>query len=223
VEHFIASPATDGQAVFVSGLGLCNSATFQALHPQSAAASRQRWLKGPPYLKLPLASSPAIAGGLWSLATACTKRTAECCMPLRADTGLPVWQYPVPGTLIHLEGGPAIVDGKVFIGGGNAGVICVDSNRLELDGKPVDRAAVEADLEKRWQELLAKYEQERRSIPISRCRRATTLCRSRGRKRFGRRAFGSGTSMLRWRSLAIVFSWHPRFGSRACWRTRRSR
>jgi outer membrane protein assembly factor BamB len=165
VEHFIASPATDGQAVFVSGLGAFNSATFQALHPQPAATSRQRWIKGPPYLKLPLASSPAIAGGLVVFGDGMHQTDGGVLHALRADSGLPVWQYPVPGTLIHLEGGPAIVDGKVFIGGGNAGVLCVDSNRLDLDGKPIDRAAVEADLKKRWQELLAKYEQEKKVDP----------------------------------------------------------
>jgi len=165
VEHFIASPATDGQAVFVSGLGAFNSATFQALNPQSAASSRQRWIKGPPYLKLPLASSPAIAGGLVVFGDGMHQTDGGVLHALRSDTGLPVWQYPVPGTLIHLEGGPAVVDGKVYIGGGNAGVICVDSNRLELDGKPADRVAVEADLKKRWQDMLAKYEQEKKVDP----------------------------------------------------------
>jgi outer membrane protein assembly factor BamB len=165
VEHFLASPATDGQAVFVSGLGAFNSATFQALNPQTAVPNRQRWVKGPPYLKLPLASSPAIAGGLVVFGDGMHQTDGGVLHALRADTGLPVWQYPVPGTLIHLEGGPAVVDGKVFIGGGNAGVLCVDANKLELNGQPTDRATVEAEIKKRWQEMLAKYEQEKKVDP----------------------------------------------------------
>lgn len=165
VEHFVASPATDGQTVFVAGLGAFNSANFQALHPQPAAPNRQRWIKGPPYLKLPLASSPAIANGLVIFGDGMHQTDGGVLHALRADSGLPVWQYPVPGTLIHLEGGPAVVDGKVFIGGGNAGVLCVDANKLELNGQATDRAAVEAELKKRWQEMLAKYEQEKKVDP----------------------------------------------------------
>lgn len=53
----------------------------------------------------------------------------------------------------------------MFIGGGAAGVLCIDPNRLELDGKPVDAATAQGQLEKRWKELLAKYEQEKKVDP----------------------------------------------------------
>ena len=84
---------------------------------------------------------------------------------VRLDSGLPLWQLPVPGQLVHLEGAPTIASGKVLIGGGNAGVLCVDPSRLELDGKEVDAAAAQAALEKKWKELLAKYDQDKKVDP----------------------------------------------------------
>lgn len=164
-EHYLASPATDGQSVFVSGLGAFNSASFQTLSLATAAPQRIRWVKGPPYLKLPLVCAPAIAGGLLIFGDGMHQTDGAVLHGLSADSGLPVWQYPVPGTLVHLEGGPAVADGKVYIGGGNAGILCVDASRLELDGKEVDRTVVEAELKKRWQQMVAKYEQEKKVDP----------------------------------------------------------
>lgn len=164
-EHYLASPSSDGQAVFVSALGAFNSAQLQALTLGGNPAQRVRWAKGPPYLKLPLVSSPAIAQGLLVFGDGMHQTDGAVLHALRADSGLPLWQFSVPGNLVHLEGGPAIADGKVYMGGGNAGVLCVDTNRLELDGRQVDRAAVEDDLRRRWEQLIAKYEQEKKVDP----------------------------------------------------------
>ncbi len=57
-----------------------------------------------------------------------------------------------------------IAGGKVLIAGGNAGVLCIDPSRLELDGKEVDVASAQAALDKKWKELLAKYEQEKKKV-----------------------------------------------------------
>ena len=47
---------------------------------------------------------------------------------LRLDNGRPLWQLPQPGKLVHLEGAPAVTGNLAFMGGGAAGVICVDIN-----------------------------------------------------------------------------------------------
>src|SRR5262249_44714002 len=45
------------------------------------------------------------------------------------------------------------------------GVICVDINKVTLDGKEMELAAVQKLLEKRWQQLLAKYEEDKKNDP----------------------------------------------------------
>ena len=76
---------------------------------------------------------------------------------LWADTGRPVWQLPVPGRLVHLEGSPTIDGGRVYIGGGEAGILCVDLKRMTLDGKDMNLAAARALIDKRWAEMAARY------------------------------------------------------------------
>src|SRR5207244_3346349 len=84
---------------------------------------------------------------------------------LDAAKGLPIWQHPVPGSLVHLEGAPTVADGKAYVGGGAAGVICVDINTVTLEGKAMDLAGVRKTLDLRWQELQAKYVIERKKDP----------------------------------------------------------
>src|SRR5262249_45594526 len=77
----------------------------------------------------------------------------------------PLWQHPVPGDLVHLEGSPTVKDGKAYIGGGAAGGICVDVGKVTLDGKEIDVANVQKILAKHWQQLLAKYEEDKKKDP----------------------------------------------------------
>src|SRR5207237_7296752 len=84
---------------------------------------------------------------------------------LRADTGRPVWQLPVLGKLVHLEGAPTIDKGRVFIGGGDAGVLCVDLKRVTLDGREQDVNDVRPVIEKRWAEMAAKFEADKKKDP----------------------------------------------------------
>jgi hypothetical protein len=84
---------------------------------------------------------------------------------LRQDRGTPLWQLPLPGTLVHLEGSPAVEGGKVYVGGGAAGVVCVDMSRVTLDGKELDLPAVQKLIDAKWAELQAKYEAEKKKDP----------------------------------------------------------
>src|SRR5262249_19900072 len=77
----------------------------------------------------------------------------------------PLWQLPVPGTLVHLEGSPTIANGRVFVGGGAAGVLCVDLNRATPGGQELDLAAVQAKIDAKWKELQAKYEADKKKDP----------------------------------------------------------
>src|SRR5207244_1038026 len=102
------------------------------------ASPRLVWSKTTPYLKLPIVSSPAIVDGKVIFGEGMHQTDGAALHCLRVDKGLPLWQLPVPGKLVHLEGSPTIADGRVYIGGGAAGVLCVDLNRVTLDGKETD-------------------------------------------------------------------------------------
>lgn len=164
-DHYIAAPVPTGDSVLVSALAAFNTSTFQSLAVDPAVKQRVRWAKSVPYLKLPTVCAPAVAGNLVVFGDGMHQTDGAVLHGVRLDTGLPLWQLPVPGQLVHLEGAPTIAGGKVFIGGGNAGVLCVDTTRLELDGKEVDAVAAQSMLDKRWKELLAKYEQEKKVDP----------------------------------------------------------
>src|SRR5262249_9819371 len=61
-EHFIAAPVPQADQVYISGLGAFNVSTFYCLAAGPKAAQRTLWTKTTPYLKLPVVSSPALAG-----------------------------------------------------------------------------------------------------------------------------------------------------------------
>ena len=164
-DHYIAAPVPAGDSVLVSALAAFNTSTFQSLAVDPAAKQRVRWAKSVPYLKLPTVCAPAVAGQLVVFGDGMHQTDGAVLHGVRLDTGLPLWQLPVPGQLVHLEGAPTIAGSQVFIGGGNAGVLCVDTSRLELDGKEVDAAAAQTMLDQRWKELLAKYDQEKKVDP----------------------------------------------------------
>src|SRR5207253_342586 len=51
----------------------------------------------------------------------------------------------------------------VYIGGGAAGVLCLDLERVTVEGKEMSPAAVRKLMSNRWLELLAKYEIDRKT------------------------------------------------------------
>jgi outer membrane protein assembly factor BamB len=164
-EHFVASPAPGGKELFISGLGAFNTASFRALALESAGMKQVRWAKSAPNLKLPVVSSPAVVQGKLVFGDGMHQTDGAVLHCLESETGLPLWQLPLPGRLVHLEGSPAIANGRVFIGGGNAGVVCVELERVTLDGKELKTAEVQPILQKRWKELLARYEEEKKKDP----------------------------------------------------------
>src|SRR5262245_55031664 len=62
-DHFVAAPVLDGERLYVSGLGAFNLPTFSCLSTAAEPKERTLWTKGPPSLKLPTVSSPAVSTG----------------------------------------------------------------------------------------------------------------------------------------------------------------
>src|SRR5437868_5708642 len=137
-DHHIASPVPAQDRLFISGLGAFNLANFSCVSTEPAASKRVLWSKATPYLKLPTVSSPGIFKGRLVFGDGMHQTDGATLHCLGIEQGLPLWQLPLPGKLVHLEGSPTIVDGKVYIGGGAAGVICVDLDRVTLEGKELD-------------------------------------------------------------------------------------
>lgn len=165
-DHFIASPMLADDRLFVSGLGAFNVGKFFCLSAAAKPAERVLWSKTTPYLKLPTVSSPSrdklrviFGDGMHQTDGA----TLHC---LEVTSGLPLWQQPVPGKLVHLEGSPTVDQGRVYIGGGAAGILCVELDKVTFEGKPADAAAVQKLIAARWQQLQAKYLEEKKKDPM---------------------------------------------------------
>jgi outer membrane protein assembly factor BamB len=164
-EHFIAALVPDGNRLYASGLGAFNVSSFQAVDIDPKTKERTLWRKSSPYLKLPTVSSPALAKDLIVFGDGMHQTDGAALHCLRAEKGTPLWQFPVPGKLVHLEGSPTISQGRVYVGAGAAGVFCIDPSRVTLDGKEMDLPAIQKVLEKKWAELLAKYEADKKKDP----------------------------------------------------------
>jgi outer membrane protein assembly factor BamB len=164
-EHFVAAPAPAGDRVFFTGLGAFNVPTLYCLNADPKAEKRVAWSKTTPLLKLPSVSSPAVVGGKLVFGDGMHQTDGATLYCLRLDDGRPLWQLPVPGTLVHLESSPTVVDGRVYLGGGAAGVLCVDMNRVTLEGKEMDPASIQKTLDQKWAELQAKYDEDRKKDP----------------------------------------------------------
>lgn len=162
-DNFIASPVPAGDRLFISGLGAFNVGSFHCL--EAKTKPEILWTKSTPYLTLPSVSSPSIAGDRLVFGDGMHQTDGAALHCIELKTGAPIWQLPVPGTLVHLEGSPAIVGDKVYIGGGAAGVMCVDLEKVTLEGKSMDVAAVRKVLALRWKALEAKYIEDKKKDP----------------------------------------------------------
>ncbi len=163
-EHFIASPAPTDKALIVSGLGAFNTAAMHALSLELSPAQRELWSKRPPLLKQPVVCPPAISGGRLVFGDGMHQTDGGTLHGFTTE-GMPLWQLPVPGSLVHLEGAPTIADGKVYIGGGAAGVICVDPARVTLEGREMDAQTASDLVAAQWKRMQAAYEEDKKKDP----------------------------------------------------------
>ncbi|HXD85349.1 MAG TPA: PQQ-binding-like beta-propeller repeat protein [Urbifossiella sp.] len=163
-DHFVASPVAIGDKFYISGLGGFNRPTI-ALYPFTKP--EPIWSKSAPYLKLASVSSPAYDAEhkVLVLGDGMHQDAGGLLHCLDAATGRPLWELPLPGDLNHLEGGPTILGGKVYIGGGAAGALCVQLDRATLDGKELSLAEIAKKQDAKWKELLAQYEVQKKKDP----------------------------------------------------------
>lgn len=164
-EHFLASPVPARDRLFVSGLGAFNVASFACLSADARPSKRVLWSKSAPFLKLPTVSSPGIDKNRLVFGDGMHQTDGASLYCMTIDGGLPLWQLPIPGKLVHLEGSPAISDGKVYIGGGAAGVVCVELDKVTFEGKQMDVAGVGKLLDEHWKKLQAKYLEQKKKDP----------------------------------------------------------
>jgi outer membrane protein assembly factor BamB len=167
-DHFIAPLVPGTKDLYSSSLGAFNSPSFHALALDPAGNKQLRWAKGGPLLRLPIAGAPALVRGhteMLVFGDGFHTDEGSSLRCLRAADGFPLWQLSVAGKLVHFEGTPTFAAGKLYVGGGNAGVLCVDPGRVSFEGKEQDLAVVQTALEQRWNELLAKYEVEKKKDP----------------------------------------------------------
>jgi outer membrane protein assembly factor BamB len=165
-QHFVAPPVPGEKAIHVSALGAMNVGIFHALSTADNAPERVLWSKTVPYITRPTVCAPAIAEGLIIFGDGMHQTDDAILYCLQAGSGMPVWQFPVPGKLVHLEAGPTIDKGRVYACGGDAAVICVDIKHVTFEGKEQDIAAVLPAQQKRWADMLAKYEEEKKKDPL---------------------------------------------------------
>jgi outer membrane protein assembly factor BamB len=161
-DHFIAAPVPHRDRLLVSGLGFINTANFYCLDAAEKPAQRVVWSKGSPFLELPTVSSPAILGDKVIFGDGMHQTNGAFLYCLSLERGTPLWQLKVPGTLVHLEGSPTVAGSKVYLGGGAAGVLCVDPSRVTLDGKEMSLEATAKLIEAKRAELQKKYEEARK-------------------------------------------------------------
>jgi outer membrane protein assembly factor BamB len=164
-EHFVASLVASGDRLYASALGSFNSGWFHAFDLADGPAKRVVWTKSSPLLHAPAVCAPAIVDGKVILGEGMHQTDGAGLLSFRATDGRLLWRLSVPGELTHIEGSPTVSGGRIFVGAGSAGVLCVDLHRVLLDGKEAGLAEAEASLDRKWKELVAKYEEEKKKDP----------------------------------------------------------
>jgi outer membrane protein assembly factor BamB len=165
-DHFIAAPVPVGDNLYVSALGGFNRPIITLL-PAAPKGPKVEpvWMKSAPFLKLASVSSPAVSGNLLVFGDGMHQDSGGILHCVAADTARPLWQLPLPGNLIHLEGGPTIAGGRVYVGGGAAGIFCVELDKATLDGKDLDLATIAKLQEQKWKDLRAAFEKDKKVNP----------------------------------------------------------
>ncbi len=164
-DNYIAAPVPAGNNVIFSGIGAFNRPSMIALPTSPKKVVEPAWTRSSPFLKLPTVSSPALFEGkiIFGDGMHQTDGAVLYCVP--ADGGFPLWQLQVPGELVHLEGSPTIANKRAYVGGGAAGVLCVEIDKASIDGKEYDLPTIAKMQAERWKELEGKYLVDKKKDP----------------------------------------------------------
>ena len=162
-DQFLAPMSVGAGKLFVTVMGPFNSGAIRAL--DLAEAKAPIWSKSAPAIKLPTVGSPVVSGGKVVFGEGMHQTDGSALHCLRAADGRPLWRLDVPGELVHIEASPTIAAGKAVVGGGSAGVICVDMNQVTLNGKDIDLAAAEKEIDGLWKKMVDAYEVDKKKDP----------------------------------------------------------
>lgn len=163
-EQFIAPPSASGGHLFITVMGAFNTGALRVFDA-GGDGKAPVWSKGAPAIKLPTVGSPVISGGRVVFGEGMHQTDGSALHCLRAADGRSIWKLDVPGELVHIEASPSIAGGKVFVGGGSAGVLCVDLEHVTMNGKEMGTAEAEGVVGKLWKEMSDKYEIEKKKDP----------------------------------------------------------
>ena len=134
-QHYVASPVAGEKLIYLSGFGASNTGVFNAVAVQNDASERLVWSKTAPYIKRPTVCAPAVVDGLAVFGDGVHRTDNATVYCVKADNGSPVWQFPVSGKLARIVGSPTVSNGRVFVGAGRAGVLCLDLEHVAQKGK----------------------------------------------------------------------------------------
>jgi outer membrane protein assembly factor BamB len=162
-DQFLAPMSVGAGKLFVTVMGPFNSGAIRAL--ELAEAKAPVWSKTAPAIKLPTVGSPVVAGGKVIFGEGMHQTDGSSLHCLKAADGRGVWRLDVPGELVHVEASPTIANGKVYVGGGSAGVICVDLSQVTLNGKDLASADAEKEIDAAWKKMVDAYEVDKKKDP----------------------------------------------------------
>jgi outer membrane protein assembly factor BamB len=161
-EQFLAPPSLGGDRLAVVALGAFNTGSLRVFE---AASGKPAWNKTAPIIRLPTVGAPAVVGGTLYFGEGMHQTDGSSLHAMRASDGRSLWRLDVPGELVHIEASPSVADGRVYAGAGSGGVICVDLNRVTLDGKETTLAAGAAAVDAKWKALSDAYEIDKKKDP----------------------------------------------------------
>lgn len=162
-EQYLAPLSVGGDRLFATVMGPFNSGGIRAFDLNEAKAPI--WSKGAPGIKLPTVGSPASSGGRVVFGEGMHQTDGSALHCLRVSDGRPLWRLDVAGELVHIEAAPSISGGKVYVGSGSGGVICVDLNEVTLNGKDLSAADAEKEIDRLWKTMSDAYEVEKKKDP----------------------------------------------------------
>ncbi len=162
-DQFLAPFSAAGGKLYATVMGPFNSGAIRAF--DLAEAKAPLWNKTAPSIKLPTVGSPVVSGGKIVFGEGMHQTDGSSLHCLRANDGRPIWRLDVAGELVHIEASPSIAGGKVYVGGGNAGVICVDLNQVTLNGKDLGAADAEKEIDALWKKMSDAYEIDKKKDP----------------------------------------------------------
>ena len=163
-DHYIASPLPLGDRLYVSGLGAFNRGLFACLSTRPDAKTRTLWAR---QSTGPTVSSPGAFKSWLIFGDGMHQTNGASVYCLDAVEGRRVWRRSIRGDLVHVEGSPTLVDGKAYVGGGNAGVLCFEIERATLNGKAYGLPELQKLNAATLKELQAKYEIARKTDPFA--------------------------------------------------------